>query len=95
MMWDVWWAWVAAGICLAILEVFVPGFVFLGFAVGAVVVGILLALGGAIAAWLTSSVSMMALMFAIFSLVAWLVLRKVMGVRKGQIRHWETDINED
>ena len=38
---------------------------------------------------------MTVLMFAIFSLVAWLVMRKVVGVRKGQTRIWDKDINED
>jgi membrane protein implicated in regulation of membrane protease activity len=94
MGWDVWWVWVAGGIALAILEVFAPGFIFLGFAVGAVVVGILLGLGGSVAAWLTSSISMTLLIFAICSLVAWLVLRRMEGVRKGQKKLWDTDINE-
>ena len=94
MGWDVWWVWVVGGIVLAILEVFAPGFIFLGFAVGAVVVGFLLALGGSLAAWLSSSVSMMLLVFALCSLVAWLVLRRMEGVRKGQKKLWDTDINE-
>ena len=94
MGWDVWWVWVAGGIALAILEVFAPGFIFLGFAVGAVVVGILLALGGSIAAMLAGSVPTMVLVFAISSLVAWLVLRRLEGVRKGQKKLWDTDINE-
>ncbi|UYV37664.1 hypothetical protein N4R57_00650 [Rhodobacteraceae bacterium D3-12] len=94
MDWTVWWGWVAGGIALGILEVFAPGFIFLGFAVGAVVVGILLLLGGAVTAWLTSSISVTLLVFAVSSLVAWLVLRQVAGVRKGQKKTWDTDINE-
>ncbi|MEO1046683.1 MAG: hypothetical protein AAFX04_14705, partial [Pseudomonadota bacterium] len=35
------------------------------------------------------------LFFAICSLVAWLVLRKVLGVRQGQVKIWDRDINED
>ena len=94
MGWDVWWVWVAGGIVLAILEVFAPGFILLGFAIGAVVVGILLAVGGSVAAWLTGSLPMMLLVFAVVSLVAWLVLRRLEGVRKGQKKLWDTDINE-
>ncbi|WP_372613480.1 NfeD family protein [Aquicoccus sp.] len=95
MGWEVWWAWMAGAIVLAILEVLAPGYVFLGFAVGAAVIGVLLLWGGGVAAWLGGSLSMMVLMFAIFSLLAWLVMRKVVGVRKGQTRIWDRDINED
>ena len=95
MGWDVWWVWVAAGIVLAILEVIVPGFIFLGFAIGAVVVGLLLLMGGGIAAWLSGTISMMLLMFALFSVVAWLVLRRVVGVRRSQSKIVRHDINDD
>lgn len=94
MDWTVWWVWVAGGIALGIFEVFAPGFIFLGFAIGAVVVGFLMAIGGSVAAWLTSSISTTLLVFAVSSLVAWLVLRRVEGVRKGQKKVWDTDINE-
>lgn len=95
MGWDTWWAWVAGGIGLGILEMIAPGFIFLGFAVGAVVVGVLLAIGGQVAAILSGSLSVKLLVFAVASLVAWLVLRRVEGERKGQKKVWETDINED
>ena len=44
-MWAVWWVWIVAGCALAVLEVLVPGFVFLGFAIGAVLVGALVGVG--------------------------------------------------
>jgi len=94
MNWDVWWVWVAGGIVLGILEVFAPGFIFLGFAVGAVVVGILMLLAGSVVA-LSSSLPLTLLIFAICSLIAWLVLRRMEGVRKGQKKLWDTDINEE
>lgn len=84
-----WWVWIVAGLALAILEIFVPGFVFLGFAVGAVVTGLALwGLGG-------FSVAMILLIFALASLVAWLAMRQIAGVRKGQVKIWDRDINED
>lgn len=92
---DTWWVWMAGGIVLAILEMFVMGFIFLGFAVGAAVVGILLLIGMPVAAVLTGSLSVKLLVFALASLVAWLVLRRILGVRKGQKKLWDTDINED
>ena len=39
---DTWWAWVVLGFALGVLEILVPGYIFLGFAIGAVVTGILL-----------------------------------------------------
>lgn len=84
-----WWAWLAAGVVLLALEMLAPGFIFLGFAIGALLVGLLLLAGLALA------VSWLLLLFAVFSLIAWAVLRKVSGVRKGQVKHWDRDINED
>ncbi|MBR9766739.1 MAG: hypothetical protein GYB53_25290 [Rhodobacteraceae bacterium] len=84
-----WWAWMAAGVVLLALEMLVPGFLFLGFALGALVVGVLLLIG------VTVALSWMLLLFALFSLIAWAVLRRVMGVRKGQVKMWDRDINED
>ncbi|OIP82574.1 MAG: hypothetical protein AUK37_08905 [Rhodobacterales bacterium CG2_30_65_12] len=78
MIWEIWWAWVAAGIGLAILEVLAPGFVFLGFAVGAVVVGVLVALG------LVLALAWSLVVFAVVSLMAWLALRQVFGMFEGQ-----------
>ncbi len=89
MLWQIWWAWVAAGLALAIFEVFAPGFVFLGFALGAVLVGGLLALG------VTMSLPWLLVVFGVSSLAAWIAMRQVFGVRKGQIKTWDTDINEN
>jgi membrane protein implicated in regulation of membrane protease activity len=94
-LWTVWWAWGAAALALAILEVFAPGFILLGFAIGAAVVSVLLLIGGPVAAWLAASWPMTVLMFAVFSLVGWIVLRRVAGVRQGQTKLWDTDINDN
>ncbi|MCI2399812.1 hypothetical protein [Aliiroseovarius subalbicans] len=89
MMWDIWWVWVAGALVLAILEIFAPGFIFLGFAIGAAVVGGLMALGlGLTLPWLLVG-------FAVVSLIAWIVMRQAFGVRKGQVKTWDTDINEN
>ena len=40
MLWQVWWVWVAGGFLLGVLEVLAPGFIFLGFALGAVLVAL-------------------------------------------------------
>lgn len=95
MGWDVWWVWAAGGIALAILELFAPGYIFLGFAVGAVVVGLMLLIGGPVTAMLAGSLSAKLMVFALASLVAWVVMRRMAGERKGQKKIWDTDINED
>ncbi|MCA0962464.1 NfeD family protein [Salipiger bermudensis] len=88
MIYD-WWVWMAAAVLLLVLEVLAPGFIFLGFAIGAGAIGLWLLAGYAISwVWLL-------LIFAVVSLVSWLVLRQVVGVRKGQIKLWDRDINED
>jgi inner membrane protein len=88
-MWAVWWVWIVAGFALGVLEVLVPGFIFLGFAIGAVVTGILVGLGFA-----PASLAALILIFAVVSLVAWFVLRRTMGVRDGQVKVWDKDIND-
>ena len=90
-----WWVWVSGGIVLGILEVLVPGFFFLGFSSGAIVTGLVLLAGGPFAAWLAGSVAYTVLFFALVSLLSWLALRRFVGVRKGQLRIWDRDINED
>jgi membrane protein implicated in regulation of membrane protease activity len=84
-----WWAWVVFGAALGVLEVLAPGFIFLGFAIGAVATGILVGFGLA-----PASLPILLLIFAVASVVAWLVLRRTMGVRKGQVKIWQKDIND-
>ena len=84
----VWWVWVVAGVALAVLEVLVPGFVFLGFAISAVMVGVFVAVG-----LLGGSVPVLVLVFAVLALAAFVVLRRVVGVTKGQVKVWDKDIN--
>jgi membrane protein implicated in regulation of membrane protease activity len=90
-----WWAWVSGGFVLGMIEIFVPGFFFLGFSSGAVITGLVLLAGGPLAAALTGSVAYTVLFFAVVSLLSWLALRRVVGVRKGQLKIWDRDINED
>ncbi|SEV87372.1 hypothetical protein SAMN05444851_0009 [Aliiroseovarius sediminilitoris] len=88
MFWATWWVWVAVAIALGILEMLAPGFIFLGFAVGAAVVGFLLFFG------IAPGLPWMLVLFAAISLATWLVLRRVVGVRKGQSKRIDIDINE-
>lgn len=89
MMWTVWWVWIVAGFALGVLEVLAPGYIFLGFAIGAVVTGILVGLG-----LMGGSLPALLLVFAVASVLAWLALRRTMGVREGQVKLWDKDIND-
>lgn len=88
-MWAVWWVWIVAGFALGVLEVLAPGYIFLGFAIGALVVGAGLGVG-----LLGGSLALLVLVFAMASLAAWLGLRRTMGLRQGQPRIWDRDIND-
>lgn len=88
-MWATWWVWVVAGFALGVVEVLVPGFIFLGFAIGAVITGILVGAG-----LLGANLSALILVFSLASLAAWFVLRRLFGARAGQVRLWDKDINE-
>ncbi len=93
-MWAVWWIWGAAAVVLAVAEVLIPGFVLLGFALGAAVVALILLVGGPLAVWLGGSVPMLLLVFAVVSLLSWLALRRWVGVYRGQVKRFDHDIND-
>jgi membrane protein implicated in regulation of membrane protease activity len=77
-------------LALACLEIIVPAFVFLGMTIGAGCVALVMALGGAGVIGAPISV----LMFAVISLIATLVLRKVFSLPKGQVKTFDGDIND-
>lgn len=86
---DTWWAWIVLGFALGVLEILSPGYIFLGFAIGAVLTGILVGAGLA-----PTGLAVLILVFAVLSVVAWLALRRTMGVRVGQVKVWDRDIND-
>lgn len=89
-MWGLWWVWVVAGFALGVLEIIVPGYIFLGFAIGAIVVGGLIGLGA-----LGGQLPALLLVFSLASVFAWLVLRRALGLRQGQTKLWDKDINDN
>lgn len=90
VLWQEWWVWVVVGVTLAVAEVILPGFILLGFAIGAALVGLLLLIGV-----LGGNLFVLILIFAIASLVAWIALRRLVGIRRGQVKIWDRDINEN
>lgn len=89
MLWQEWWVWIVGGIVLAVLELLAPAFVLLGFSVGALITGGLIYFG-----IVGGSLPMLLLVFALTSLVAWIVMRKIFGLRRGQVKIWHKDIND-
>lgn len=94
MLWQEPWVWLAAGLVLAILEVVIPGYIFLGFGIGAALTGVALLFAGPEAGF-AQSLPLLILSFAILSLLAWLGLRRALGIRQGQVKTFDRDINED
>jgi membrane protein implicated in regulation of membrane protease activity len=88
-LWSEWWVWASAALVLATAEVILPGYIFLGFAIGALVMGALLLIG------VTGlSVPITLVIFALLSLGAYIGLRYFFGLKTGQVTIWDRDINE-
>ncbi|MDD8023000.1 MAG: hypothetical protein PHX82_07835 [Paracoccaceae bacterium] len=90
MIWQQAWVWVAGGVTLAALEMLAPGFYLLGLAAGAILVGVLVWLG-----LLGASLSPMLLVMAVAAVPVWFLARRPVGVRAGQVKRWDRDINEN
>lgn len=88
-LWALWWVWIAAALLLAMIEIVLPGFLFLGFAIGAALVGLVLIL-----APLLLGLPLLLVIFAALSLIAWLALRRIFSFRHGQVRRVHNDVND-
>lgn len=89
-LWSEWWVWVSAALVLATAEVIIPGYIFLGFAMGALTMGVLILIG------VTGvSLPVTLVIFAVLSLVAYLGLRYIFGLKNGQVTIWDRDINDN
>ena len=90
MSWfSLWWVWIVIGFALGVLEVLAPGYIFLGFAVGAVATGVLVGSG------VLGSLPATLLVFAVASLVAWWAMRKLLGSHASKAKMWDRDINDN
>jgi inner membrane protein len=90
MFWQEWWVWVAAGFALGVLEVMLPGYMFLGFAIGSILTGILVATG-----LVGENLAILLAIFGAASAVAWIALVRYFGNKKGQVKIWDRDINDN
>ena len=87
-----WWAWAIVALTFAFFEIILPAFVFLGMAIGAASVSLFMLLGGA--EFLGGSVATTLVVFAVASLIATLILRRVFALPKGQVKTFDSDIND-
>ncbi len=87
-LWTLWWAWLGGALVLAILETLIPGYVFLGIALGAAAMALIVALP------ITLSPAALIVIFAILSLLSWIILRRVFRARNDQSRVIHDDINK-
>lgn len=91
MIWD-WtngWLWIIAAVVLALIELALPGYVFLGTALALGLTGVLMLFGF----WGLGFFGTL-IVTALLSFGAWALLRRLMGVQKGQVRIWHRDIND-
>lgn len=84
-----WWVWMAGGAVVGMAELALPGYIFLGFALGAETVGIVLLLG------LAPGLAVQIVLWALVSLAAWAGLRAAFPHQRGQVKRWTRDINKN
>ncbi len=84
-----WWVWICIALGVGILELLAPGFIFLGFAVGA------LAMSAIVALFTITNIPALLALFAILSLVSWIGLRTAFRKQSSGARIVTRDINEN
>jgi membrane protein implicated in regulation of membrane protease activity len=84
-----WWVWICAALALGVIELLAPGFIFLGFAIGAMAMAMVVFILPA------TNVPALVAMFAILSLIAWIGLRLVFRRQSSGARIVTRDINEN
>lgn len=85
-----WWVWIAAGLAIGMLELLLPGYIFLGFAIGALMTGSLVFIG-----LLSASAPVAFAVFAVLSGLAWFAMRKLLGSQAGSVKTFTRDINDN
>ena len=85
----IWWVWLCAALAFALVELVVPSSIFLGFALGALAMTVVVGLG------LLSNTSALLALFAALSLLAWIVLKRVFKNQSSGARVVTRDINEN
>jgi membrane protein implicated in regulation of membrane protease activity len=85
---SLWWVWVCVALILGVIEIIAPAFIFLGFALGALMIA------GIVAIFPGISMPMTLALFAGLSLLAWIGLRLAFRKQSSGARIVTKDINE-
>lgn len=86
---SLWWVWICIALALGVVELLAPGFIFLGFAIGALI------MAGIVAFVAGINVPALLALFAVLSLLAWIGLRLVFRRQSSGARIVTRDINEN
>lgn len=84
------WLWIIVALVLAALELALPGWFFLGAAIAVGLVGLAFLAG----LW-TGGLPMALVVTAILTGVIWLILRRIFGTSRGEVKIWDRDINDN
>lgn len=88
--WTLWWVWLVFAAILGLAEMLLPGFILLGFAIGALAMAALVATG-----LFGTSFALTVLIYAIASVAAWWWLNRLFPRDRGNVRVWDRDINDN
>lgn len=88
--WQNGWVWIIAAALIALIELVVPGYVFLSLGVAAAVIGLALLAG----VW-GAGLAVTLLVAAIIAAGVMLSLRRIFGTSRGEKRVWRRDINDN
>ena len=90
IVWTNGWLWIIAALVLALIELMLPGYIFMGVALATALMGVALLAG----LW-TGSLPAALVVTAILSGVIWLALSRMRGVDRSETRIWHRDINDN
>ncbi|MGJ8545248.1 MAG: NfeD family protein [Sulfitobacter sp.] len=86
---QIWWVWLSAALVLAVIEALAPGWIFLGFAIGALVMAAVVSLASGLSGAATLAI------FGALSLLAWVGLRIAFRGQSSGARIVTRDVNDN
>ena len=85
---SIWWVWICIALGLGVVELLAPGFIFLGFSIGALI------MAGLVALFSISNTPALLAIFAFLSLLGWVALKAAFRKQSSGARIVTRDINE-
>lgn len=90
IVWTNGWLWIIAALVLALIELMLPGYIFMGIALAVALMGVALLAG----LW-TGSLPVALVVTAVLSGLIWFALSRLRGVDRSETRIWRRDINDN